>query len=167
MREAAAAFTLRGRLPAAQRVATIDGAVSRPDHDDPLDAAWAALLADWDSDERHRGFVGLAATLERLPDAAKRYRAESANPSRAGRAKQGLDRVLGVAMQSLTPVQRPERPRPVNVMIPLATMAAVILVTLVAAQATGFRALTSPVVILGEVVIVALVPWRRFAPRSE
>lgn len=131
---------------------------------DPLETAWQALLSEWERDEQHRAFVGLAATLERLPDAAKRYRAELAHSARAPRAKQGLDRVLGVAMSSLTPPTRAERPR-VNLMLPMGAFAAALIVTVFLAQATGFRALTSPWVIFGEAVVVALVPWRRISTR--
>ena len=37
------------------------------------------------------------------------------------------------------------------------------LVTLVAAHITGMRALASPFVIVGEALIVALIPWRRLS----
>ncbi len=127
---------------------------------DPLETAWQALLSEWERDDQHRAFVGLAAALERLPDAAKRYRAELAHSDRAPRAKQGLDRVLGVAMSALTPPTRPERPR-INFMLPMGAFAATLIVTVFLAQATGFRSLTSPWVIFGEALVVALVPWRR------
>ena len=137
-----------------------------PPTDDPLDAAWAALLERWDQDEGHRAFVGLAASLERLPDAARRYRAQSSDPARAERAKQGVDRVLAAAMTAMKPPAR-ERPRPVNVGLPLAAIAAAFLVTMLAAKATGLSALTSPVVFAGEVIVVMLIPWRRLATRGE
>lgn len=140
--------------------------MSATEPNDPLDVAWTALLDQWESEEKHRSFVGLAAALERLPEAAKRYRALSADPARAARAKQGIDRVLGVAMASMTPATR-ERPRPINVMMPLSALAAALLATVVAARATEVRALTSPVVIVGEVIVVALLPWRRWAARDD
>jgi hypothetical protein len=127
---------------------------------DPLEPAWQALLCEWEHDERHRAFVGLAATLERLPDAARRYRAELAHSARGPRAKQGLDLVLGVAMSSLTPLKRPERP-PINLMLPMGAFAAALIMTVFLAQATGFRSLTSPWVIFGEALVMALIPWRR------
>lgn len=127
---------------------------------DPLETAWQALLTEWGRDDRHRAFVGLATTLERLPDAAKRYKAELSNSDRAPQAKQGLDRVLAVAMRALTPPARPERPR-VNLMLPAGAFAAMLIATVFLAQTTGFRALTSPWVIFGEALVIALIPWRR------
>lgn len=129
--------------------------------DDPLELAWVALLKDWESDARHRAFVGLASSLGRLPDAAKHYKQASNDPRLAARTKEGIDRVLGAAMATLAPTSRAPRPKPINVVIPLAVLAAVLMATVVAARATGFSALLSPVVIVGEVLIVALLPWRR------
>ncbi|MFO0602762.1 MAG: hypothetical protein U0324_06280 [Polyangiales bacterium] len=137
-----------------------------PPTDDPLDAAWVALMERWDRDEGHRAFVGLAASLERLPDAARRYRALSSDPARAERAKQGVDRVLAAAMSAMKPASR-ERPRSVNVGLPLGVLAAAFLATMLAAKATGVGALTSPVVFVGEVIVVMLIPWRRLTSRGE
>jgi hypothetical protein len=134
--------------------------VSTPTPGDPLDPAWKTLLSDWENDVQHRRFVALATTMQRLPDAAKRYREALADPSRQPRAQQGIDRVLGAAMATLTPPPREARPR-LNVMLPLGAFAGVLLLTILASHATGFRALTSPIVIFGEALIVALIPWRR------
>lgn len=139
--------------------------MSAPAPDDPLDAAWAALLDRWDQEERHKAFVGLAAALGRLPDAARRYRSVSGEPARSARAKEGVERILTAAMSAMTPMAR-EAPARVNVGVPLAALAAVLLMTMLAARATGVGALTSPVVIVGEVVVVALLPWRRWAARG-
>jgi hypothetical protein len=46
--------------------------------------------------------------------------------------------------------------------VAVAVLAVALLATVALAHSTGFRALLSPVVILGEVVLVALIPWRRF-----
>ena len=59
--------------------------MSAPAPNDPLDVAWTALLEPWESEEKHKAFVGLAPTLEPPPDAAKRYRGLSADPARAAR----------------------------------------------------------------------------------
>ncbi len=137
--------------------------MNTPTRGDPLDTSWQALLSDWENEVQHKRFVALAATLERLPDAAKRYRESLANPTLQPRAQQGIDRVLGAAMQALTPPPRESRPR-LNVMLPLGAFAGALLLTIIASRLTGFRALTSPVVIFGEALIVALVPWRRISP---
>ncbi len=129
---------------------------------DPLDTSWQTLLSDWENEVQHKRFVALAASLERLPDAAKRYRESLSDPTLQPRAQQGIDRVLGAAMQALTPPPREERPR-LNVMLPLGAFAGALLLTIIASRVTGFRALTSPVVIFGEALIVALIPWRRLS----
>ena len=134
--------------------------MSTETRDDPLDASWQALLSDWENEVQHKRFVALAASLERLPDAAKRYRESLTDPTLQPRAQQGIDRVLGAAMAALTPPPRESRPK-LNVMLPLGAFAGALLVTIIAAKATGFHALTSPVVIFGEAVIVALIPWRK------
>lgn len=142
------------------------GRPMRPAPDDPLDAAWAALLERWDQEEKHKAFVGLAATLGQLPDAARRYRSLADDPQRAARAAQGVDRVLTAAMSALTPAPREPAAR-VHLGVPLAVLAAVLTATMLAARATGVAALTSPVVIVGEVLVVALLPWRRWAARED
>lgn len=134
--------------------------MSTPTRGDPLDTSWQTLLSDWENELQHKRFVALAASLERLPDAAKRYRESLSDPQLQPRAQQGIDRVLGAAMQALTPPPREERPR-LNVMLPLGAFAGALLLTIIASRVTGFRALTSPVVIFGEALIVALIPWRR------
>lgn len=48
-------------------------------------------------------------------------------------------------------------------MLPLGAFAGALLLTIIASRVTGFRALTSPVVIFGEALIVALIPWRRLS----
>lgn len=133
-----------------------------PDPTDPLEAAWSTLDTDWENDARHRAFVGIAAARERLPDAAKRYRSALADDARKARAQLGLDRILAVAMQALTPTIRERRPRPIGLKIPLTALGCATVLTLMAAQLTGFRALASPWVIFGEALIAALIPWRRF-----
>jgi hypothetical protein len=132
---------------------------------DPVDAAWTALLARWESDEAHRAFVGLATSLGQLPDAARRYRSVVDDGERGPQARAGLERVLAAAMATLQVAERPPR-RPVHLGVPLAMLAALFLATMLAARATGIGALTSPVVFLGEVVVVALLPWRRWASQE-
>lgn len=127
---------------------------------DPLEVPWQTLLSDWENDVQHRRFVALAATMQRLPDAARRYRAALSDPALQLRAQEGLERVLGAAMQALTPPPRESRSR-LNVMLPLSAFAAALLATIFVARITEFRALTSPLVIFGEALIVALIPWRR------
>ena len=135
--------------------------------DDPTESAWIELLADWDNDDRHKGFVGLARASARLPDAARRYRALLDDPTRGAGAKRGLDRVLGVAMQALTPQPRDVRPRTFNLGPPLAGFSMALVFTILTAQVTGIRAIASPLVIIAEALIVALIPWRRFTDDGD
>ncbi len=163
MRARGEAFAIGSLIPRAalRRIAAVP-----PSPTDPLDAAWSSLLAEWESDERHRAFVALASTLERLPDAARRYRALTNDAHRGARARQGLDRVLGMAMQALTPPPRESRPKR-NLLLPAGAFLALLIVTIAAAQATGVRALTSPWIIFAEAVLVAIAPWHRLGePRD-
>lgn len=80
---------------------------------DPIDEAWAKLQADWDDGDAHRKFIGLCATLDRLPEAGRRYRDVRDNdpdPERRAAAEAHIDRLLGFAMQSLETL-RTEPPR--------------------------------------------------------
>jgi hypothetical protein len=136
------------------------------DRDDPLAVAWSTLLDRWDDDAGHKAFVALATSLQRLPEAARRYRALVDDPSRGARAKRGVDAVLAAAMATMTPrVRQPVRP--IHVGVPLTALAMLFLVTMLAAKATGVTALTSPVVFVGEVLVVMLVPWRRVTVRRS
>lgn len=81
---------------------------------DPLDEAFAALLADFDNDELHKRFLALAQATGRLPDAGRRYRElKDAEPARAAAVQKRLDALLAVALADLAqrrPV-RDDRPK--------------------------------------------------------
>lgn len=134
--------------------------------DDPLETAWKALLDDWESPERHRAFVGLAVSFGRLPDAAKLYREQMADESRKPRAKEGIDRILAVAMQSLGPVEREARTPPGRWIIPVMVLGLILMLTTASAQVLGNKRLASPWVLIGEAAIVFLIPWGRFLKRE-
>ncbi len=133
--------------------------------DDPIDAAWVALGTDWERDERHRAFVQLASALDRLPEAARRYRESLAVPAHATRAQGGLDEVLRVAMAKLTPPPREERPVRGMWILPLGALAMVLALTVAAAQALRRPSLASAPVLGAEVLVVALLPWSRILRR--
>ncbi len=133
---------------------------------DPLEQAWTLLVAHWDQDDRHKAFVQLATTLERLPDAAGRYRSLLVDPLRAQRARRGLDLLLQTAMALMTPPIRAPRPPRGLWLVPLAALGMVLALTLATATALRRPSLASPAMIGGEIVFIALVPWHRLGKRS-
>lgn len=128
---------------------------------DPLDLAWQELLTHWDADERHRAFVALAAALERLPDAAGRYRSLRDDTERGALAKRGLERVLGAAMARLSPERRDPPPPKGHYLLALTALACLWIGTLVAARALQRPEFLHPWVFALELGVVLLVPWRR------
>jgi hypothetical protein len=140
------------------------------DVDDPIELAWSALLDEWESPERHKAFVALASSLQRLPDAARRYREGRSDPRLAERAKQGIDAVLRVAMLSLAPLPRRENEvaRKVRgVLLPMSVAMALVVFTLMASQALHQPALASPWLLGAEVLGAVLVPWQKLLARDE
>jgi len=134
---------------------------------DPLDAAWQRLEARWDDDAAHKAFVGLAHSLERLPDAAHRYRAAMADPrdARAPKGREGLDRVLAVAMLQLEPVKRPPAVGRIAWVVPLCLGGLMVMVAVTASRVLQLPRLASPPALLAIVALTLLIPWRR-APGS-
>ncbi len=69
---------------------------------DPIDEAWARVEADWGDAEAHRRFVGVCVSLNRLPEAGKRYRqVREADPSRRDEASKQIDKLIALASQQL------------------------------------------------------------------
>ncbi|MBL8601230.1 MAG: hypothetical protein JNK72_04850 [Myxococcales bacterium] len=128
---------------------------------DPLDAAWATLEAHWSEPERHKTFVALAHALDRLPEAARRYRAVSEDPALAVGARQGLDRVLAAAMASLTPAALAPRPSRALLIVPMALAGLVVSTSVMAATLLRLPRLASPLTLCLEVALVFLLPWQR------
>ena len=86
-----------------------------PDAADPVADAWSALLTRWQDDEAHRGFMGLCATLDRLPDAGQRYRQvrdADPDPERRKDAERHIARLLGIAIVALERTRTTPSPRP-------------------------------------------------------
>jgi len=80
--------------------------------DDPIDTAWAEVEADWSSEAAHKKFLTLCASLDRLAEAGKRYRAvKESDPERAEVATAQIDRLLGLAMQNLQVLKSEPRTR--------------------------------------------------------
>ena len=138
--------------------------------DDPIESAWSALLREWESPDRHKAFVALAAARQRLPDAARHYRESLSDAARAERAKQGIDAILRVAYLSLAPSPRrePELTRRLRAMLlPMSAAMALVVLTLLGAQALHQPTLASPWVLGAEVLVTLLIPWQRLGSRDE
>lgn len=75
---------------------------------DPIEDAWSSLEERWDDAEAHRKFIALCATLDRLPEAGRRYReVRDGDPERRETAEHQIDRLLALAMQSLATARTP------------------------------------------------------------
>lgn len=78
---------------------------------DPIEPAWAEVEDAWEDEAVHRKFLTLCAATDRLAEAGRRYRqVKETDPERAAMAERQIDRVLGMAMQSLSALKT-ERPR--------------------------------------------------------
>lgn len=140
---------------------------SNESSDDPLARAWEGLESRWESADAHRSFVNLAQTLGVLPEAAKRYRALKDDPIRGPGAQRGIDLILAAAMSQLNASAATDRPPAGLYLVPLVTLLMLLGVTLAAANTLGRASLRSPAVMVCEVALVALIPWRRVLSRRS
>jgi hypothetical protein len=69
--------------------------------DDPIERAWSETTTRWDDPKAHQIFVALCSSTGRLAEAGRRYREARKDPARAARADEQIERILGIAMQSL------------------------------------------------------------------
>jgi hypothetical protein len=132
---------------------------------DPFDLAWASLLEHWDDDARHDAFVALAAQLERLPDAASLYRSAESDPSRAERALKAKSRIVALAVAQLDALPRTSlesAKRRGLIVLPVALFGFIVAMSFLMRAVTGNRAFVSWPALALEVLIVALLPWKRF-----
>jgi len=79
-----------------------------------IEVAWQKVEAEWEDEDAHKRFVGLAASLDALPLAGARYRrVRDTDEARSKRAQAGMDKILQVAVSrmelSRSPVQKPPR----------------------------------------------------------
>lgn len=66
-----------------------------------IDPSWARLLETWDDEDRHRAFLQLCATADRLSAAAARYRVETETPEHASVARRQLVAIQALALSRL------------------------------------------------------------------
>jgi hypothetical protein len=146
------------------------------DAKDPLEDAWRSVVTRWDEPAAHKGFVFLAASLDRLTDAAKRYREAKndgadvtvggyrvpGNPaSRKEIAERGLQLVLAQALARFDAIPREDRGRSTPVALPIAALMMLFALSFALANSTGNRVFISLPVLAVELLVVALFPWRK------
>ncbi|AKF07291.1 hypothetical protein [Sandaracinus amylolyticus] len=80
--------------------------------DEDLERAWNDVLAAWDDGDRHKRFLVLAETTDRLAEAGRRYReVKEHDPERRAEAERRIDEILGRAMARMKVIeQRDEKP---------------------------------------------------------
>lgn len=80
--------------------------------EDPIEAAWAKLLEEWDDDAAHARFLALASALGCLAEAGRRYRTvRDEDSERSARAFAQIDRLLALAMKGLEATKTEVTPR--------------------------------------------------------
>lgn len=86
--------------------------VDAGDATNAVDSAWQRVLAEWDDEKAHKTFLMLCASTDRLAEAGRRYReVRERDADRAEVASAQIDRVLGLAMQSLSALKTEPRAR--------------------------------------------------------
>lgn len=62
--------------------------------DDALDVLWASVRSSWTEEKRHQAFLAFCQERDTLPEAARRYRALSSDPSATDEEKRVADQKL-------------------------------------------------------------------------
>lgn len=117
-------------------------AVSQPADpaDDALAHAWAAVEADWSSDDAHRRFLALCAASGKLSEAGRRYRlARDADPARESEAKRRIDAILALATEQMLRHQTPRAEPKASRMTWVALGVALVIVGVTLWQLTRLR----------------------------
>jgi hypothetical protein len=154
---------------------TSDAVMQTPSAD-AFDQAWVDLVARWSDPAAHKTFVFLANSLERLPDAAGRYRAIKSNktagpesgyrvpadlPDRATMAELGLSLITQQAMAKFAIPPRESRPRRGWILMPLSAFGMISSIGFLVAHATGRVWFKSLPMLLLYAVVTAMFPWKR------
>lgn len=80
------------------------------DSGDPaLEALWKNVLDHWDEDRAHAAFLDACQRVDRLVEAAVRYRGMAADRDRGPRAQQHLAAVTALALAKLEASRTPAR----------------------------------------------------------
>ena len=68
----------------------------------PIDSVWENVKENWDSDETHRKFIALCASLGQLETAGRYYRAiRDSDESKREMAQKQIEQILSQAMSRL------------------------------------------------------------------
>lgn len=78
--------------------------------DSGLEALWANVTRDWESDKAHAAFLNYCQAHDQLPEAAVRYRGMAGDRERGPSAEKRLKAVAALALHSLE-ATRTERPQ--------------------------------------------------------
>jgi hypothetical protein len=79
---------------------------------DPIETAWAQVLAEWADPAAHRRFLVLCQSMNRLAEAGKRYRAvRDGEPERRADAQKRIDEILTLAMATLAQTKSDPAPK--------------------------------------------------------
>jgi hypothetical protein len=79
--------------------------------DDAFDVLWARVLEAWEDDRTHAALREYAVRTQRLPEAARRYKAMKSDPARAELAQKRLDAIVLAATQMMFAMRTPPRGR--------------------------------------------------------
>lgn len=146
----------------------------------PLDAAWRELVTQWSDPAAHKTFVVLAAQVDALPEAARRYREAKAQgetvvvdgyrvpgsgESRREIAERGLQLVLAQALARFDSSPRAEPRSKAGVFLPVAALMMLFGLSFSIANLTRNPALVSLPSLAVQALIVALIPWKRLQRR--
>lgn len=143
----------------------------------PLDAAWRKLTSQWNEPAAHRAFVALAAQLDALQEAARRYREVQSSDeqsavingyripgsveSRRQIAEKGLQLVLAQALAHFDSMPREKHRSPGTVFKPLAALMMLFALSFALSTMTHDRTLVSLPSLAVQVLIVAIIPWQK------
>lgn len=149
---------------------------------DAFDEAWSTLVSRWDDPGAHKTFVFLANTLDRLPDAAARYKtmrtsgeerpavgyrvpADLAN--RAAMAELGMKLITQQAFLKFAVIPREKRPRRGWILMPISAFGMLVALGFLTAQVTGRRWFVSVPMIVLYAAATVMFPWKRLREAYE
>jgi hypothetical protein len=147
-----------------------------PSSETPLDAAWRELVSKWNEPAAHKAFVTLAAQLDALQDAARRYREAKSEDdavvidgyrvpgsveSRREIAEKGLQLVLAQALARFDSMPREDRRSRGAVVMPIAALMMLFALSFALANMTHNRTFVSLPSLAVQVLIVAIIPWQK------
>jgi hypothetical protein len=147
-----------------------------PANETPLDAAWRELVSKWNEPAAHKAFVVLAAQLDALQDAARRYRDARSEQesividgyripgsveSRREIAEKGLQLVLAQALARFDSMPREHHRSRGAVLMPIAALLMLFALSFALTNMTHNRAFVSLPSLAVQVLIVAIIPWQK------